>query len=353
MIIDAFTHFCPRNHVLDLARYPNQRTREIANRMQSIWKISPNFVDEDVRLSDLEKYSIDIEVTMIQHLEEPNSFGLPEEDLVKMCRSVNDQCAEFQSNSKDRIWVMGIVPFVPDQKKEIAIEEMRRASHELGLKGFMVLSNIHGEPIDRFDYFWREAERLEAVIYIHPFDAQTRGSRPYEFDFDLQHIFGWPYETTLALSRLIFSGTVKRYPSLKIVSHHMGGMIPFFSARISETYSPRQQARQIFSQDAKPIVNFGAMASEALERAGLDRPILEYFKRFYYDTATGGSSPTITLGKEIFGSDHLVFGTDYPWGPDSGRKRLADYPLAVRGAIYDAKEQQNVFENNVRKLLKI
>ena len=367
MIIDGYTHFSPRRHLLELSKYPDVEMSQLAKRILKLVSVHLQFEDREARLQDLDRYRIGMEITMINHQEEPNSFPIPERDLLKMCQTINDDCSRLQAESDGRIFVMGSVPLMA--QKDETIQEMRRCVNELGLKGFMVLSNVQGKPIDSFEYFWEEAERLGAVTYIHPFDSGTQQTRPYEYDYDLMHIFGWPYETTVMLSRLIFSGIMDKYPNLKIVSHHMGGMIPFFMGRVSETYAlvrrptknpeqitearaPVEQSEQNMKKQAEgnPAVT---TADLYLPKADFQKPVFDYFKMFYYDTALGGSVAATRCGYEVFGAERIVFGTDYPWGPNGGRARLEGYPRVIREAVPDASAQQKIFEDNIRKLMKI
>jgi predicted TIM-barrel fold metal-dependent hydrolase len=336
MIVDAFTHYSSRSYVAELARSENQKAREISSQSQSRSALYPNFVDLAARIQDLDKYNIDTQVTTLESNEDPNYFGFPEQKLLKMCRLANDECSEYQTKSGGRVYVTGTVPLTAG--RELAIEEMRRAKNELGLKGFMVLSNVGGVPIDKFDYFWDEAANLGSVVEIHPVNAGNQSTRPYEYEYGLMHTFGWPYETTIMLTRLIFSGIMKKHPALKIVSHHMGGMIPFFSGRIGETYRQKPGA--------------GTSGENALTESRMDKPIMEYFKMFYFDTAVGGLAAALACGYEVLGAERIVFSSDYPWGPDGGRGRLELYPKQIR-EICSPEDSEKILGKNMQKLLGI
>ncbi len=148
------------------------------------------------------------------------------------------------------------------------------------------------------------------------------------------HNFVWHFEKVLILSRLVFSGIMERYPSLKVVSHHLGGgMIPFFWGRINETYEPANQQRTI-----------GRV---------LPKPLFDYFSRFYYDTAVGGSAPAIRCAYEVFGADQLIFATDFPWGPGSGESRLVNYPELIKSLGFSDADNKKIFEDNARRVLNL
>ncbi len=156
--------------------------------------------------------------------------------------------------------------------------------------------------------------------------------RSYEADYDLAHNFGWPFETVLMLSRLVFSEIMERYPTLKIVNHHLGGgMIPFFWGRILETYAPEEQPRLL-----------GKV---------MPRPLFEYFSKFYYDTAVGGSAVAIRCAYEVFGADQLIFATDMnSYGKEN---RLATYPDVLRSVGLPRADTEKIFSGNARRLLKL
>ena len=347
------THFCPKSHLDKLGKHHDPRAKAVVERMEAVCRAHPAFYLNDERIADMDRYGIDAQLTMIDHQEDPNAFGISGSELLEMCAQVNDECHKFQEGSRGRIFALGTVPLHAGQEDAMR-EEMRRASEDLGLKGFMVLSNIRGTPIDAFEAFWEEAERLRSVVYIHPDDGRTREARPYEFDYDLQHVFGWPYETTLVLSRLVLGGVMLRHPRLKVVSHHMGGMIPFFAGRIAETYRKNKPTRpESPPLHGKTLEDFGVRASRALETVGLEGPVLDYYKMFYYDTAVGGSAAAIRCGVDALGAERIVFGTDYPWGPEGGRKRLESYPGVLREAVESASDLREMFEGNAKRLLGI
>lgn len=338
MIIDGYAHCWTPKYMDELRRSPNQKVKEAAQTMYEIWKEHPNQIDLDLRLHDLDKNKIDLQVGAVHEKNDPNTFPLADNERLRLCRLLNDEAAQLMSISKNRIIPMGAAPL--PSIEDGGLEEMRRAINDLGLKGFTVPTNVSGRPLDEFKSFWKEAARLDAVVYIHPNNPANANSRSYEADFDLMHTFGWPFETTLALSRLVFSGIMEECQNLKIVSHHLGGMLPFFMGRVNETYEGKKKAPMKGDQQEKA-------------RSKLSRPLLDYFKMFYYDTAVGGSVEAVRCGYGVFGADRLVFGTDYPWGPEEGRLRLATYPDMVKKACPSEEDQKKILGLNMKKLLKL
>jgi len=307
------------------------------SRMRPIQESKPHFTDTQKRLEDLDRYSFAGQVTMIQPNLDPTCLDLSNEQELEFARLANDELAQIMNSSNGRIVALGVIP--TNVSDDLYLVEMRRAVQELGLKGFMTMTNLKGKPIDQYEPMWAEAEKLDAAVYLHPVDPVNYSGRPYEDQYDLAHVFGWPFETSLVLPRIIFSGILEKYPRLKIVAHHLGGMIPFFSGRIRESYSERASSSRMAEEKAGL-------------RKKLSKPAWEYFKRFYYDTAVG-SAAAIKCGYENFGSKNLVFSTDYPWGEDGGRERLTSYPKLVQELNLPQEEQSEIFEENISKLLKI
>lgn len=339
-IIDAYTHYTPPSYLDLVSNSPISSIKKLGENIKEICSKYPSFIDPSIRIAHMDKFGISAQVTMIHNVIEPNMFNLDQNDLIKFCRSVNDGIAKVSNESKGRVFGLGSVPFncfESKQSEKLAIDEMRQ-SIENGLKGFMVLTNMRGKPVDTFKSFWKEVDRLGVVVYLHPTNSPPEISRPYEQEYDLMHVLGWPYETTLILSRLIFTGVLQTNPNLRIVGHHMGGMMAFFLGRIAESYDKT-------SSD----VNKGQ--KEEARRSGDSQ---EYIKNsFYYDTAVGGSLAAIKCGYEVFGAKQIIFATDYPWGPDGGTKRLSKYPDLVRSLDADNNDLDLIFSGNTRRLLRL
>jgi aminocarboxymuconate-semialdehyde decarboxylase len=149
--------------------------------------------------------------------------------------------------------------------------------------------------------------------------------------------FGWPYETTACMTRLIYSGLFDEFPKLKIITHHMGGMIPYFAGRIGLGF------RQIFF--GAPDRNPGA--------EGLKKPPGDYFKMLYADTALNGEAGATACGHAYFGTPKCLFATDAPFDAEQGRGLIAKTIAAVEGLPIGADEKARIFSGNARSLLKL
>jgi predicted TIM-barrel fold metal-dependent hydrolase len=151
--------------------------------------------------------------------------------------------------------------------------------------------------------------------------------------------FGWPYETTACMTRLIYSGLFDELPHIKIISHHMGGMIPYFPAKINLGF------RQIFfgTRDENPV---------AQER-GLKKPPLTYYKMLYADTALGGEDAPTRCGHAFFGTSNCLFATDAPFDSEQGRWLIRDTIRAVERLDIPQQDRARIFSGNARALLKL
>jgi len=297
----------------------------------------PHFTDVTERLGQLDRNGIDFQVVTPQHSFDCNHLPGDAATQLAYARVLNDGMAALMEDSKGRLIAAGTIPMAGMEQG--SRQEMERAVKNLDLKAIGIISNIQGKPVDapEFEPFWAQAAELDVPVYIHPNNPASTTIRSYEAEYDLIHNFGWPYETVLILSRLVFSGIMERYPTLKVVSHHLGGgLIPFYWGRILETYEPENQQQ-----------NYGGQAPV------LPKPLFDYFSRFYYDTAVGGSAPAIKCTYEVFGADHMVFATDAPWGPGSGEFRLAEYPKSINSLDIPEKDKKKIFADNARRMLNL
>jgi aminocarboxymuconate-semialdehyde decarboxylase len=148
--------------------------------------------------------------------------------------------------------------------------------------------------------------------------------------------FGWPYESSMAMARLAFGGVFERFPTLKVITHHAGGLVPFFHKRIELSWDFNEQLM-------------------GYERDGASRetPPLSLYRRFYCDTAIQGNTSALMCALDFFGPDHMVFATDTPYDDQFGERVYRETIPAVEAMpVTDAVKQQ-IFEANARRLFKL
>lgn len=337
MIIDAYTHMMNSQYFDQLADKGGKWGRERVDWGVAVSQRKPQFTDVALRLEQLDRNGIALQVVTPQHTFDSNLLPGDVATQLAYARVLNDGMAKLMEDSKGRLIAAGTIPMAGFEQG--SRQEMERAIKTLGLKAIGIVSNINGKPLDlpEFEPFWAQAAEMGVPVYIHPNDPAGTTGRSYEAEYDLIHNFGWPFETVLVLSRLVFSGIMERYPTLKVVSHHLGGgMIPFYWGRTLETYEPENQRR-----------NYGGQTQV------LPKPLFDYFSRFYYDTAVGGSAPAIRCAYEVFGADRMIFATDAPWGPGSGEFRLAEYPKVIESLGLPEEDKRKIFADNARRMLNL
>jgi predicted TIM-barrel fold metal-dependent hydrolase len=156
--------------------------------------------------------------------------------------------------------------------------------------------------------------------------------------YEIWWTFGWPYETSVAMARLVFSGLFDRFPDLKIITHHLGGMIPYFEGRVGYGWD-----------------QLGSRTSDAdyvsLLRSMKKRPI-DYFRLFYADTALFGARAGTRCGLDFFGVDHVVFASDMPFEPSPGLYARETIRVIESLGLTD-EEKDKIYWKNAQRLLKL
>ena len=204
------------------------------------------------------------------------------------------------------------------------------------------------KPYDSPDFLpiFEAMSKYNLPIWIHPngmtgvpvYRDENRGK------YALFHIFGWPMETVMAMSRLVCGGVLAKYPDLRFITHHCGGMlVPGLASRIDEEFD---------RYDFAAGINWSKLGRENTANNNHKRPI-EYFKMFYGDTALYGGPEALDCGFKFFGSEHIVFGTDYPMDMESGTKFVNRASEAVYKMNISDADRQLIFEGNARRILRL
>ncbi len=299
----------------------------------------PALLDLDARLRLLDEFP---GLQQIISLANPpiEVIGSPQ-DTPALAREANDLLADVCRRHPDRF--PGFVAALPLNNIEASVEEARRAVTQLGARGVQMFTNVNGIPLSMpaLRPVFAAMVDLDLPIWVHPIRGANTADYAMEqtSEDEIWFMFGWPYETTACMTRLIFSGIFDEYPTLKIITHHMGGMIPFFSGKIKLGFS------QIFfgSPDRNPVAT----------KRGLKRAPVEYFKMLYADTAVNGEADALRCGLAFFGPSHSLFATDAPFDSEKGRGLIRDTIQAVKAVGLNSAEQDAVFDTNARALLKL
>jgi len=333
MIIDIFNHFMPKAFLDRLAQLiPGHAATTAFPRLATL-------VDVDARLRLLDAFG---DFAQVLSLANPplELVGSPEV-TPDLARIANDALAEICREHPDRF--PAFIATLPMNNMEATLIEIDRAICDLGARGIQVFTNIAGRPLSDRQYrpLFRRMAQHDLPVWVHPMrgpdfsDYAAEKSSQDEIWFS----FGWPYETTACMARLIYSGLFDELPSLKIISHHMGGMIPYFPGKINLGF------RQIFfgTRETNPVA----------EERGLKKRPIEYYKMLYADTALGGELAPTRCGHAFFGSSNCLFATDAPFDAEQGRGLIADTIRGVGQLDLPKQELDRIFAGNARSLLRL
>jgi len=223
---------------------------------------------------------------------------------------------------------------------DAALAEIARAD-AMGAVGFQLCTHIRGVALDdpRFQPVFGEIARRGLVIWLHPIrgpapDYPTETKSRYE----IWWAFGWPYDSSVAMARLVFSGLFDRHPDLKIITHHMGAMIPYFEGRIVQGWDLEMGART-------------PSADAALLPGPLQRKAQDYFKMFYADTALSGAVGATRCGLEYFGADKVAFASDFPFDAEGGSYLVRETIKALDALELAAAIRQQIDIGNISALI--
>jgi predicted TIM-barrel fold metal-dependent hydrolase len=328
-IVDIYCHIFPDKFFQEMNRIA-PRLGNIGARLRGVKKL----FDLDERFREMDQFGDYREIISL-----PNP---PIEDLatgetgLNLARIGNDAMAELCAKHPERFPTFVAALSMTDV--EGSVKEARRAVKDLKAGGIQIFTNIAGKPLDdgAFEPIFATMAELDLPIWLHP--ARTAAMTDYPAEqksrFEMWWCFGWPYDTSVAMVRMVLNGLLDRYPKLKIVTHHLGGMIPFYDGRIG----PGLQVlgSRTSDEDYSKIL------------PSLKRPHLDYLHDFYGDTALfGGGIHAVRCGLEFFGSDHVVFATDTPLGP------IAPTIETIKKLDIAESDRRNIFAGNAERLLKM
>jgi len=274
----------------------------------------PRLVNLQQRFSDMEAMGVDMQVISPSPTQ---YYYWADETLAREIVNLQNQSiAEICSQNATRLMGLGNVSL---QHPELAVEQLKSCMN-LGLKGVEISTFINGVDLssERFEDFWKTAEALGSVIFIHPFGASL-GQRLEPFY--LSNLIGQPLETTIALSHLIFSGVLDRYPNLKLLAAHGGGYLPTYIQRSDHGYRVRPECQRI---SKKPS---------------------EYLSQIWFDSLVYDKAALSRLINQV-GISQVVVGSDYPFD-------MGSYDIHALLASLDLTkdEYEKLLSGNALKLL--
>ncbi|MFE0152211.1 amidohydrolase family protein [Nonomuraea sp. NPDC059007] len=330
MKIDAYSHILPAPYF--------ERMRELAVDPGALkrWLELTALHDVEARLRMMEEFG-DGYQQILTLSSPPIELLAGPRDSPELARLANESMLELCREHPERF--PAFVASLPMNNPDAAMAELAYAIDDLGARGVQVFTNVSGRPLDdpAFRPVFDEMARRDLPIWMHPArgaafaDYATEDASRYEIWWAL----GWPYETSVAMSRLVFSGLFERHPGIKIITHHMGAMIPYLEGRIGLGWSDQLGSR-----------TEGEVLDETLPKG-----LLEYFRNFYADTALSGSAIGMRCGLEFFGPGHVLFATDCPFDPEGGPMYIRETIKAIGSLGLSPDARDRIYHLNIRSMI--
>jgi aminocarboxymuconate-semialdehyde decarboxylase len=334
MKIDIFNHVMPVRY-LEMMK-AHSRDQGIIKRMTSLRMLW----DIEARADMLDQWP-DVRQVLTLSLPSPELLGGPELSP-ELARIANDDMAAMCAR-----WPRKFPAFIaslPMNNVPAALEEMDRAIGKLGARGVQILTSVNGRPLDEPEFypvFERVTQHHDLPIFMHPARPATRADYVNEqkSKYEIWQVLGWPFESSVAMARIVFSGLLDRLPGMRVITHHCGGMIPYFAGRAETLWA------QLGSRTADE--NY----EELLKRMA-KKPI-EYFRMFYGDTVLGGSASALRCGLDFFGADRIVFASDCPFDPEGGPMYIREGIRSIEKLKLSAAVKRKIYSGNALKLLRL
>jgi aminocarboxymuconate-semialdehyde decarboxylase len=333
--VDIFNHFFPAGFFDKMIEVAGDH-QDMGKRVRNI----PCIHDLDERFRVMDMFGPDY----VQVLSLPSPpcevLGRTVEESIELARIGNDGLAELVDKHPDRF--PAFVANVSLADPDFAVAEAERAVRELGAVGVQIYTNVTGEPLDRpkFEPFFAKMAELDRCVWLHP----ARGANHPDYldedksKYEIWWTFGWPYETSCALARLVFSGVLDRNPGLDIIIHHLGAMIPYFEGRVGPGWD--QLGSRTSDEDLTKLLK------------ELKKRPLDYFKAMYADTATFGSDPAMKCGLEFFGMDQVMFASDCPFDPEKGPMYIRETIRILDNLDISDEDRHKLYIGNAERMLR-
>ncbi|MCH7978351.1 MAG: amidohydrolase [Acidobacteria bacterium] len=333
MILDIFPHIFPRPF------YEAMLKTERAAYMQRRVSAIPVLLDLELRFRVMDQFP-GYQQVLTMASPPLEAAGTPETSP-ELARIANDGLAELTAKHPDRFPTFAAS--LPMNNMDACLKEVDRVVQQLGARGVQIFSNVNGRPLDdpEFRPLFERMAAHDLPIWLHPIrgssfpDYQTEKKSLHEMWF----IFGWPYETTLAMSRMVMAGMFDEFPNLKVIAHHTGGMVPFFEGRLGPGLDTLGSRTPKDEQD--------------LVKTNIKGRPLDHFRKFYADTASFGAVGQIVCGMGFFGVDHMLFASDMPFDPEKGPGFIRDTIRAIEAMAIAPADRAKIYEENARRVLKL
>lgn len=332
--IDVFNHIFPEPYVARMKQVAPD-LKDAGKRVRGV----PMLVDLDERFRVMDAFD---GYQQILSIATPpiEAYAGPVE-AVELARCANDGMAELVGRHPDRF--PGFIASLPLNDADAAMREMDRAIRELGARGIQIFTSVGGRPIvaPEFLPLFEAMAGYDLPIWLHPYRTADLPDYPTEPRslYEIWWTFGWPYETSVAMARIVFAGLFDRFPDLKIITHHMGAMAPYFEGRVGPGWD--QLGARTSDEDYTVLL-------KQLRK----RPI-DYFRMFYADTALFGAYDATLCGLRFFGPDRVLFASDAPFDPEKGPMYIRETIGVIDRLPITSEERERIYWGNAARLLRL
>ena len=314
-VIDVHTHMLNEGYVKLLRKHGGKYSvKKVRGGQTGIHRdgapfmtLMPGMFDYEARIRAMDAAGVDIAIVT---LTSPNVYFGSSKVSLEAARLVNDDMAEQQRRYPERLRFMCSLPW---QHPKAALAELKRACDELGAVGVMVLANVDGLSLTNkaFAPIWKEIDRRGLPVLVHP--TAPPGTKQLDVaKYNLIASVGFMFDTSLAVSRMIFDGFLDRYPKLKLIAAHGGATLPYIAGRLDICFDNMPACREKISE----------------------RPSA-YLKKIYYDSVVF-QQDSLELALKVGGEDKVLYGSDFPHNIGDMKGCLARVdalPAAQRDAV--------------------
>ncbi|MEE9520376.1 MAG: amidohydrolase family protein [Dehalococcoidales bacterium] len=301
MMFDAHAHWLPRE-IIDNAHF-----------------FSPAWGDIKRQLALMDKFHIERALLLYPTSDAYQQMG----GLQKVARIYNNSIAEVVKRYPERFIGAAILPV---DEPEAMVTEFDRATEELGFKAISLATSFEGVYLDddRFHPLYERAEASNTPLFVHPQTINPIGFEQVK-DPLLTPVIEFVFDTTMCIGKLMTAGTLRRFPNLKFVFAHFGGVMPFIKERFDTVYK-MLRGRNI-------VKDLFALPSD-------------YLKQIYVDTSGATSPSTLMSTLEMVGAEHTLWGSDYPSNPD-----VSASIAAIEGLDIPSEDKKRILGANIERVL--